>query len=631
MGGYYRSEIEDLLPVSMEQRKEHRKLSSAIVVAIDRSGSMGAPIGGNRVKLDLANLGTAELIRSLSPFDEIGVIAMNTGPHEVISLGPNSDPDTFAARVLRIEVNGGGINIYPALTRMLQMLQHSQSNTRHMILFADAAHTEEPGQYRQLLAKAREAGITCSVIGMGTVNDAYVELLKDIALHGGGNCYFSNDPSELPRLFTQDAFVMARQTFIEEETPFRFTGGMATLTGGMATLTGQAYAQAPDMGGYNLCYTRPQALVSAMTTDEYNSPVIASWQRGLGRVLAYTGQVDGKYTGPLAGWDRYATMLASLARWTMGGGEQLPDNMLLTQEVRDGGCIVRLHLDPEREQASLDASPRVIAIKQLGAIMLEPETVEMHWVDPDTLEAVLPLTGEETLVATLSLQDRADTSPVTPVLRPVALPPVCLPYSPEFRPVEPGQGRDALAQLAEITQGQERIDISQIWGSLQRVPRSFDLAKWLLFAGMVCFLIEILQRRTGLVVVLWNRLQASGFRLRDRLWGKLQTSGIRSRYSRSPKPEARSPETDTVTDETTDGSKKLSWWSRRRISREQDAALLIAKKRTTDRTDEGDGRIINQPPPVEQASKPQRADTEQESMFDALARARRAAKDRTKE
>ena len=613
LGGYYLTDIGELLPVSMEQRKEHRKLSSAIVVALDRSGSMMAPVGGNRVKMDLANEGTAEVIKMLSPVDEIGVIAVDSAPHEIIKMGPNSDPQSFAGRVMTIESMGGGIFVYQALLRAVEMLQHSQSNTRHIILFADAADAEEPGQYRELLARAREAGITCSVIGLGTEFDSDAEFLKDVALRGGGNCYFSNDPAELPRLFTQDTFVMARQTFIEDPTPFRFTGGMATLTG-------QSFDGPPSLGGYNLCYVRPQALASALTTDEYDSPVIASWQRGLGRVLAYTGQIDGKHTGDMASWDKYATMLASLARWTMGSGEQLPNNMLLTQEVRDGSCIVRLHLDPERDEAAIDAAPKVIAIKQLGALMLEPETLEMHWADPDTLEAVLPLHGEETLVATLSLQDRNETPPVT-------LSPVCLPYSPEFRPVEPGQGRDALAELAEITQGQERIDISEIWGSLKRVPRAFDLSKWLLFAGILCFLIEILQRRTGLVLVYWQRFAAWLVRI---LWGNPWSRKLAAvTLGRSPR------ERDfNASDEISDGdSQKLSWWARRRINREQDTALQMAKRRAADRTgDDLPNRAAPSGGKIQETSKPTTDQpTGQESMFDALAKARKAAKDRTKE
>ncbi|MCL2624774.1 MAG: hypothetical protein FWD31_14015, partial [Planctomycetaceae bacterium] len=282
------------------------------------------------------------------------------------------------------------------------------------------------------------------------------------------------------------------------------------------------------------------------------------------------------------------------------------------------------------------------AIKQRGAIILDPETVEMHWVDPDTLEAVLPLIGEETLIATLSLQDRAATSPVT-------LSPVCLPYSPEFRPVEPGQGRDALAQLAETTQGRERIDLSQSWASLRRVPRSFDLTKWLLFVGMLCFLVEILQRRTGLVVAYWQRfvaLLAQLLRLKQwsRVAGRNKVASSRLAAVSKAGQTHRDRHAESATDAESDNTgQKLSWWSRRKINREQQTtrpadgqgAFLMAKKRANDRT--GDGRIVTQRPEQSATTAPSNDKSksdkpaESESMFDALARARKAAKDRTKE
>ena len=87
-GGYYKSPLEPILPVSMELRNEHRKLSLAIVVALDRSGSMAVPVGGGRVKMDLANLGAAQVLDLLGPMDEFGVLAVDTTPHVIADLAP---------------------------------------------------------------------------------------------------------------------------------------------------------------------------------------------------------------------------------------------------------------------------------------------------------------------------------------------------------------------------------------------------------------------------------------------------------------------------------------------------------------------------------------------------------------
>src|SRR5262249_16475858 len=72
-GGYFKSPLEPLMPVSMELRQEHRKLALAIVVAMDRSGSMAVTAGGGRTKMDLANLAAVEVLDLLSPIDEFGV------------------------------------------------------------------------------------------------------------------------------------------------------------------------------------------------------------------------------------------------------------------------------------------------------------------------------------------------------------------------------------------------------------------------------------------------------------------------------------------------------------------------------------------------------------------------------
>ena len=85
-GGYFKSPLERVMPISMEMRREHRKLSVAVVVALDRSGSMSMPAGGGRIKMDLADLGTVQVLDLLSPMDEIGVFAVDTTPHEIVPL-----------------------------------------------------------------------------------------------------------------------------------------------------------------------------------------------------------------------------------------------------------------------------------------------------------------------------------------------------------------------------------------------------------------------------------------------------------------------------------------------------------------------------------------------------------------
>jgi len=185
-GGYYKSPLEPVLPVSMELRQEHRKLALAIVVALDRSGSMAVPVGGGKVKMDLANLGAAQVLDLLGPMDEFGCLAVDTVAHTIAELGPVADKGPVRDRILRIQSMGGGIYVYEALAASAQMIQKANAGTKHIILFADAADAEEPGRYAALLEQTRKAGITVSVIGLGTPADKDAELLADVARRGGG-------------------------------------------------------------------------------------------------------------------------------------------------------------------------------------------------------------------------------------------------------------------------------------------------------------------------------------------------------------------------------------------------------------------------------------------------------------
>ena len=480
-GGYYRSPLDPLLPVSMELRQEHRKLSLAIVVALDRSGSMAAPVAGGKTKMDLANLGTVEVIDLLGPMDELGVLAVDSAPHQIVDLGPVDDKAAIRRRVLSIQSMGGGIYVYEALAAAAGMLANATPTTRHIILFSDASDSEEPGRYATLLTKARAANMTVSVIGLGSDTDPDAPLLKDIASLGGGRAYFTQDAAKLPQLFAQDTFVVARSSFIEDATP-------VAPTGALAAMTGRAFADPPPVGGYNLNYLKPDASLGVVTQDEYTAPLLASWQAGLGRVATYAGEADGRFTGPIAGWADLGELFSSLARWVAARDRRLPDTLLARQRIDGGRLTVELLLDPERPEASLAGEP--VATVLFGRPGTPPRRVDlpMRYTAPDTLAAEIALTGDDVALATLDLGQ----------LGSVTLPPTRLLYSPEYLPQQ-RDGPAVLQTLAETTRGVARADLGAIWDDLTPVPRSSSVAHWLWLAAVMVLLLEVLERRTAWV------------------------------------------------------------------------------------------------------------------------------------
>lgn len=489
-GGYFRSPLEEILPISMELRREHRKLAVGIVVALDRSGSMAAPVGLGKTKMDLANIASAQVLDMLTPKDELGVVAVDSESHVIADIRPIEQNSGLRNQILSIQSMGGGIFVYEALKTASAMVARAQAGTKHIILFADAADAEQPGDYRDLLAHCQAAGITVSVVGLGTEHDSDAAFLRDVAARGNGRCFFTTDPEELPRLFAQDTFVVMRSSFIEETTSIKATASMATLRP-------EAVGALPAVGGYNLCYLRDEATMAAVSQDEYEAPIVASWQVGIGRVACYTGEADGEYAGPMATWEQVGGFYSSLARWCIGQGDDLGQEMMVTQRLDNGVCKIQLHLDPERDHDPFTTIPQITTLIGHRDRETETQVRSMQWVQADLLELELELTGSETVLSTVTVDGVGKA----------ALTPVCLPYSPEFKPATIDQNAShALTHLAEVSGGVERVDLGGIWQNLTARPRLVRLSPLLSLLAIVLFLLEIFQRRTGLLRPLtWSR------------------------------------------------------------------------------------------------------------------------------
>ena len=162
--------------------------------------------------------------------------------------------------------------------------------------------------------------------------------------------------------------------------------------------------------------------------------------------------------------------------------------MMVTQRVDNGVCRIELHLDLKRTFDPFSKIPQMTFLK--GQARRKPVAIKKHlaWDSADTLSCTLNLTGRETVIATL---DTGDT-------RQVNLSPVCLPYSPEFAPTTV-EGGETLANLANATGGMERISIPDIWNDLPKQKQYINLSHFLALAAMVLLLIEVFERRTGLV------------------------------------------------------------------------------------------------------------------------------------
>lgn len=491
-GGWYRSPVEPILPVSLEVRDEHRVLSVAMAIAIDRSGSMSVTIPDGRQKIQLAAEGAAAAIEMLGPRDRIAVMAVDTAPHEILPMSKVDDPKGMAREVLGMESAGGGIFIYEALAAAGKELLRTDAGTRHLLLFADASDSEEPGDYANLLAEYRRHGITVSVVGMGSDTDCHAPLLIDVARRGGGRIAFAADPADLPRLFAQETVLVARNPWIDQRVaPQPLGGAIAALFAAQGGPLAQSW---PAVPGYNLTYPRPRAEVLAWCPGDPRAPAAAAWQVGAGRSVALPIPCDNADAAELVAWPGYAQLLASSVRWAGGGDSAVPGALI----VRRRGTVaeVRLELDPEREGEWPASPPELMLVGDDPSTPLAP--VAMLPVDRGTWSAEIRLSGDRPLIPAARLGQATLLGPA-----------LALPMAPESAPrrdLPPGLG--VLADIASATGGTVRGDLLRIWENPPSRGVAQELAPWLVLAALLGLLAEVAVRRLRLDLRLRLRLPA---------------------------------------------------------------------------------------------------------------------------
>jgi len=456
-----------------------------------------------KTKMDLANLATAEVFNMLHDRDEIGVIAVDSSPHTIIPINEKANLDGAYDKIMSIGSQGGGIFVYTGMIAGLKMLIKAKAGTKHIVLFADAADAEEPGRYKELLAKCQKSGITVSVMALGRESDCDAKFLMDVAKRGYGQIYFTVNASELPRLFAQDTFVIARNSFVEENT-------QVNLTAGMRMLSNDNFGGKFSFGGFNLCFLKPGAEAGAITTDENSAPVVAFHQVGTGRVLCYTGETDGVYTGAFANWAQAGNFLGSLARWTSGSKNtnNVGDSMLFTQTLRNGVHRITLHLDPDRKVEPFKKLPTLLSMTSRHGMPPKSIKLKMRWDDSDTLVCEMPLDSTQTNLTTAHVEG----------FKPQMLDPVKLMYSPEFEPSKMLDSKYSIPRLSTLTGGKERANLESIWQDMPVTVRTRPIAKWLVLAALIILLLEVLEHRTGVISMVFvnNAIKAKKTKLTEK-------------------------------------------------------------------------------------------------------------------
>ncbi|MFO1065067.1 MAG: VWA domain-containing protein [Pirellulales bacterium] len=364
LGGYYKTTLEEILPVRSNFEKEKEKPSLAMVLVIDKSGSMGGQ------KMELAKeaaKGTAEL---LGPRDQLGVIAFDGAPYWISELHSAADKSYIIDRISTIEA-AGGTNIYPGLVEAYEALAATSAKLKHVILMTDG-HSQ-PGDYDNVVRDMTAARITLSSVAVGAEADQ--KLLEELAQSGGGRYYMCDDPQNVPQIFAKETVTASKSAI--NESPF-----LPQIVRPTPVLNGIELDTAPFLLGYVV--TRPKPTCEFILATESGDPLLVWWRYGLGMTVAFTSDAKSQWGAEWLAWPQFGQYWAQVIRHAM----RKSDAKGVFVEIRRSPESARLVLD------SVDDAGRFINGAQTNLTVIDPDLnnspIKLEQTAPGRYEAEFP-------------------------------------------------------------------------------------------------------------------------------------------------------------------------------------------------------------------------------------------------
>lgn len=479
LGGYFRTPVEDMLPVELQLPSKLQTPSVAMVMVIDRSGSMadaynGPGAGASGIaKIELAKDAAYLAATQLSNTDQVGVVVFDTQSQWQVPLGPMGNPSNLVSPIGRI-APGGGTNIYSGLAPAIEALKTSNAKNKHVILLTDGQDSEGI-DYHGLYQQAQQYGITISTVGLG--EDVNSSLLNEMATQGGGRYTFVDDPTNLPKIFAKEAHLAARSYIVEDN----FTPAVADPSPILQGITGT-----PQLKGYVATIAKGTA-TQALVTDR-NEPLLATWQYGLGRVAAWTSDAKGRWATNWLGWKDFPKFWSQMVRWTVAeneaGGLQVQ-----TKTVGNRIYVTADAISPSSQYLNgLDVKAKVVASsldsqEDVTLTQTAPGHYEGYFTPKNTGSYIVNVQGEGSSGGGNS-QDINLTQTIGAVAQ----------YSPEYKQL--GSNEALLKDIASLTGGRVLSSPAEAFrNDLRNTTHQQELWPWLMLLAILLFPFDIAARR----------------------------------------------------------------------------------------------------------------------------------------
>lgn len=484
-GGYTGTYLErKVLPVRLDVQKKEDIVGLALMLVIDRSGSMSGD------KIELAKEAARATLEVLQPSDKLGVIAFDNQPIPIVRLQRAANRLKITDNLRRLRA-GGGTDIFPALDQAYQQLSSVQAQRKHIILLTDGQSSRTG--ILDLVQQSLEDKITISSVAVGRGSDG--SLLMKIAELGGGRYYFTDQPNNIPKLFLKETSEVMRRALVED----RFRPRTVKRFRRLQMFKGINLRRVPPLLGY--VSTRAKRRAQVLMKSHLNEPILARWQLGLGKVMVWTSDVKNRWAHYWLKWPGYAQFWRQVIRDTMRVERQDP-KFNLVADIADGVLSVGVDavddedkfidgLDSEVTVTDPTGEQREITLVQTAAGRYEGKLEANHF-GPYTIKGVHTPKG-------------------SPDDRHVSYAALAWPFPSEHLVGEPNLA--AVQSLAQATGGVEKPSIKALFdpGDATKEKR---VRMWTipLYAALALLILDLMLRRIrfyGKTNIRWDEVRGA--------------------------------------------------------------------------------------------------------------------------
>jgi Ca-activated chloride channel family protein len=509
-GGWIGSPVADVLPVELDPPQKKQLPVGALVLVIDRSGSMAGQ------KVEICKAAAAGAVRLLSRGDQVGIVVFEAESDWLVPFGPAEDKEHIFEQISSVGAGGGTI-MAPAMEMAFKALQGAKTSIRHTILLTDG-QTDNREACAVLGEEMAAAGITISTVAVG--DQADTQLLHDIAQAAKGRFYPVSDPTSIPEIFIKEAQIVRRSMIVEQTVSPQIVTSVSETIAGMSP-------PLPALDGYVL--TGPRAGLSQVVLSSHDGdPILATRQSGLGRCAAFTSSADSRWAAQWEQWPEFSRFWEQVVRWAARPGQAGECEIFTDVQGRDATV---------RVEAS-DADGRFLQLAAVEGQVLMPDMkaqpLTLAQTGPGQYSGRFRVPSAGSYIVNVQYR-KSGPQEATRLANAI----VSVPFAPEFRDLS--DNAPLLAEISEMTHGRVlRLDSDPNEAHLYdysglKFPETYlPLLQPLMLAWIAVFLLDVAVRRIALDVrasLRWvtSRLVAAGRREQDPTIARLQATRQRLR------------------------------------------------------------------------------------------------------